>query len=347
MSSSTYITKDIISELLKLRQDLVLYHRESQTLEFKESYNYSGLAEYFRDFAAFANNKGGYLIFGVKDKPKRERVGMSEKSFNLFDKIDPEKISGFLMEDFSTKIDWEMNIMIIDNKKYGVFYVYESQNKPIICKKDEGDVLKNGEIYFRYGGRTQKIQYTELETIINHRIEQQNAYWMDLFGKIGRIGPQNAAVFDLDKGKIEKSNSQILVVDEQLLKDINWVKEGFFNEKEGEKSLKLVGQVQPVETIEVITKEKTDKLKIYPLSACELADAVLVKEPRLNKNEVWKIIGENGIKDNKDYSAYNYRNKNQEDKARETGVIPKSVPSIYKETAVDYIVKIYKSELGE
>lgn len=40
-----------------------------------------------------------------------------------------------------------MDIISIDNKSYGIFYVYESQNKPIICKKDETDILKNGDIY--------------------------------------------------------------------------------------------------------------------------------------------------------------------------------------------------------
>ncbi|MCQ2605533.1 MAG: ATP-binding protein [Bacteroidales bacterium] len=103
MSSSKNITKEIISDFLKLRSDATLFHRESQTLEFKESYNHAGLAEYFRDFAAFANNKGGYLIFGIKDRPKRERVGMSEKSLSLFDAIDPEKDFCFFVRRFFNK----------------------------------------------------------------------------------------------------------------------------------------------------------------------------------------------------------------------------------------------------
>lgn len=63
------INIDEIRQLLKVKSDGCLYHRESQTLEFKEAFNFAGLAEYFRDFAAFANNKGGWLIFGVKDRP--------------------------------------------------------------------------------------------------------------------------------------------------------------------------------------------------------------------------------------------------------------------------------------
>lgn len=38
---------DEIKNLLSLRKDGSLYHRESQTLEFKESFNFAGLSEYF------------------------------------------------------------------------------------------------------------------------------------------------------------------------------------------------------------------------------------------------------------------------------------------------------------
>ncbi|MCQ2605534.1 MAG: hypothetical protein MJ204_03195 [Bacteroidales bacterium] len=168
---------------------------------------------------------------------------------------------------------------------------------------------------------------------------------MDLFWKIGKIGPQNAAVLDLDKGKIEKNNSQILVVDEKLVNSINWIKEGSFDEKEGERTLKLVGQVQAIDAIEIIKKEQTDKLKDYPLSATELADAIRARETNIKKNEIWKIIIENDIKNNLDYSTYNYRNKKQEETAKSSGIVPQGIPSIYKEATIDYIIKIYKSEL--
>ena len=90
-----------VKELLTLKKDGNLYHRESQYLEFKESFNFAGLADYFHDFAGFANNKGGYLIFGVKDRPKRELIGLKTNAIAQFDKLDPEKISGYLLDIFS------------------------------------------------------------------------------------------------------------------------------------------------------------------------------------------------------------------------------------------------------
>lgn len=332
-----------VKQLLRLRDDGSLYHRESQTLEFKETFNFAGLAEYFRDFAAFANNKGGWLIFGVKDRPKRELIGLSDKSSDQLDKYDPEKISGYLLEIFTSNIDLEYDILEINKQKFGVFKVLEAAVKPIICKKDERDTLKNGEIYFRYGGRTQKIQYAELEAIINRRIEQQNQQWMDLVSKIAKSGPQNAAILDVEKGLIEKNDSQILVIDDSLAREMKWIKEGHFTEKAGAPALKLIGEVQPVDTVEIIKKEKVNRLKEYPLSAKELAEAVKSKIG-VTQKDVWRTINENRIKSNPDYSIYNFRNKRQEEEYEQTGIVPKGVPSIYKVSTVDYIVQILKNE---
>ena len=330
------INKDDVEELLSSKSDGILKHRESQTLEFKEAFNFAGLAEYFRDFAAFANNKGGWLIFGVKDTPKRVLIGLSEKSYEQIDKLDPEKISGFLIDNFAGNIQWEHEVFTINGLNFAAFYIKEAEVKPIVCKKDD-DKIKNGEIYFRYGGRTQKIQYAELEAIINHRIEKQNQQWIDLVSKIGKSGPQNAAILDLEKGSITKNDSQILVVDDNLVRGIKWIKEGSFSEKEGAPVLKLIGEV------EVIKKEKVNRLKEYPLSAKELAGKIRDK-CHINEADVWRIINQNDIKNNPDYSMYNFRNKSQEEAFEQGGVLPKGIPSIYKESTIDYIINIYNNE---
>jgi hypothetical protein len=343
---SEYLSKTKIAELLKIKEDGLLYHRESQTLEFKESFNFAGLGDYLRDFAAFANNKGGYLIFGVKDKPKREIIGLKERSYEQFDKIDPEKITGNILSIFSCDIQWEHEVFKIKSFNIGAFYIHEAKTKPVICKKDEGkdQILKNGEIYYRYGGRTQKIQYAELENLINERLNHYRKEWMDLIGKIAKAGPENAAILNTEKGIIEKDGSQILVLDEKLVKDLQWIKEGSFKEKVGEKTLKLVGEVQPVNKVEIIRKIKEDKLKEYPLSAMDLANEIKKEFPIISKNIVWEIIREHDLKNNKLYSDYVFRNKKQETQYKETGILPQNTPSIYNEKAIEYIIKVYKTE---
>lgn len=251
------IEENHLAELLRTTTGGYLHHREGQELEFKEQFNLAGLADYFRDFAAFANNKGGYLIFGVTDTP-RKLSGLSDAALEQFNKIDAEKITGFLLEIFSGNISWEQVNFEFKGKTFGVFRIYPATVKPIIAKKDEGkdQVIKNGEIYYRYGGRTQKIQFAELENIINSRIEHNNSQWLDLMSKIGKAGPNNAAILDTEKSIIEKDDAKILVVDEELAQKLKFIKEGEFVEKKGAAALKLVGDVVPIDKVEVIKKVK-------------------------------------------------------------------------------------------
>jgi len=46
--------------------------------EFKISFNWNSRDKYAKSMAAFANNKGGYIVFGVKDKPL-DLVGLQSK----------------------------------------------------------------------------------------------------------------------------------------------------------------------------------------------------------------------------------------------------------------------------
>ncbi len=333
-----------IEELVRLK-GTTLFHREGQELEFKEQFNLAALADYFKDFAAFANNRGGYLIHGIKDTP-RTRAGLSAKSINQFEKVDPERITGFLLEIFSSDIRWEAALIEIDDVSLGVFKIYEAATKPVIAKKDEGkdQTIKNGEVYFRYGGRTQKIQSAELENIINKRIERNNQYWLDLMSKIGKAGPQNAAILDTERALIEKDDTKVLVLDENLAGKLKFIKEGQFVEKEGAATLKLVGDVVPIDKVEVIRRVKENLIKSYPLSALELVEKVQIKYTKAKQNEVWKVIAENDLKTNIDYSAYNFRNKKQEDSYKETGTLTSGIPSIYNENAVAFIVKVLRDK---
>lgn len=338
------IDEAYIKELLRVKGSY-LYHRENQELEFKEQFNFAGLDDYFRDFAAFSNNRGGHLIFGVQDSP-RVPCGLTEHSLDQLNKIDPERISGFLLEIFSSDIRWEQAIIEHDSIYFGAFRIHEASTKPVIAKKDEGrdQIIKNGEIYYRYGGRTQKILYAELESIINKRVEQNNSQWLDLMSKIGKAGPQNAAILDTEKALIEKDETKILVLDEGLASKLKFIKEGQFKEKEGAATLKLIGDVVPVDRVEVIKKVKENLIKEYPLSAMELVDKIKARIPTANQSTIWNIIRDNGLKNNPDYSAYNFRNKKQEDKYKENGVIPSVTPSIYNHKAVDFIANIIKSD---
>jgi hypothetical protein len=339
------INENYVIELLRTNTSGSLHHREGQEIEFKEQFNRAGLADYFRDFAAFANNKGGYLIFGISDSPRKLK-GLTEASLDQFDNMDPEKITGFLLDIFSGNITWEQLTINHKSKSFGVFRIYQASVKPIVAKKDEGkdQIIKNGEIYFRYGGRTQKIQFPELENIINKRIEQNNNQWLDLMSKIGKAGPNNAAILDTEKSIIEKDETKILVVDEELAKKLKFIKEGEFVERKGATTLKLVGDVIPIDKIEVVKRVKQNLLKDYPLSAMELINEIKKRLPGCKQNYIYRAINENDMKNNIDYSAYNFRNKKHEDEFKSTGKLPNGTPSIYKPSIIDFLVQVLKNE---
>lgn len=337
------LSAEMIGEILKLdAKKKYIFHRESKNLEFKENFNHAGWDDYLKNFAAFANHRGGYLVFGVKDKPK-EPNGLSKKHAQMFDDIDEEYISGELNKIFSPSINWSKQIIEVSGKYFGIVYIEEGRIKPVIAKQDEGSI-RNGEIYYRYAGRTQKIEYGELNEIIENRITQNSSQILSLIDKITKIGPSNAAILDTEKGLIEKDKDNVLVIDEELIPKIKFIKEGEFSEKKGASTLRLVGDVQPVDQVEIIKIKKQRITEQYQLSYTEMAEKIKLAIPTSNQSHVNEIISNNELKQDTKYSAYNFRTKQHEERYKETGEIPSGTPSLYNDNAVHFIIKALKEK---
>lgn len=337
------LSSEMIAELLRLDvSKRYIFHRESKNIEYKESFNHAGWDEYLRNFAAFANNDGGYIVFGVKDRPK-EPIGLNERAAEMFDFIDEEYISGEINKLFAPTINWEKQLVIAFDKPFGIIYVYRGNIKPVIAKQDEGSI-KNGEIYYRYSGRVQKIEYGELNEIIENRIKENTDQIKSLLSKISEIGPSNAAVLDVERGVLEKDKDNILVLDEELIPKIKFIKEGEFSEKKGAQTLKLVGEVHPIDQVEIVKIKKQNLTQQYPYSFTEMKKKILAQLPSLNQHHIHRIISENNLKDNPKYSAYNFRTKTHEDKYKESGIIPQATPSLYNDEALDFIVRRLRDE---
>jgi len=99
-----------------------------------------------------------------------------------------------------------------------------------------------------------------------------------------------------------------------LAKKLKFIKEGQFSEKSGAATLKLIGDVVPISKVEVVKKVKESILSAYPLSAKELSLEIRKRDIEIMQNDIWQAIRENDVKNNTDYSTYNFRNKQQEDK---------------------------------
>lgn len=244
--------------------------RETATIEFKESFNWSNRDKYAKSLAAFSNNKGGYLIFGIADTPRKLK-GLSSNKFDILDEV---KITFYLNSLFSPEIHYEKFIFNIKDKQIGVIYVYPSDDKPIIAIKNNNDIHE-AEIYYRYTAHNDKIKYPQLKKLFLEIKEKEKRDWMKLFEKISKIGPSNSAILDMINGTIEGDGNSVLI-DQKLIKKLKFIKEGNFSNK-GKPTLRLVGDVRPI----VVNKYKTDKTK---LRITDDPSALAVREETILKN---------------------------------------------------------------
>ncbi|MHA2621723.1 MAG: AlbA family DNA-binding domain-containing protein [bacterium JZ-2024 1] len=164
--------------------------RESSEIEFRENFTFLNMADYSRIMASFANKSGGYIIFGIKDGP-RKIVGINADKFN---EPPQEKITSFLLEYFNPEIKWDIGLVEHNGVCVGYIYTYKAESKPVICKKSKDNIIRPGEIYYRYRAQTRNIEYGELKAIIDKIKETERKNWMKIFKRIARIGPENVVI---------------------------------------------------------------------------------------------------------------------------------------------------------
>lgn len=252
-----------------------LTSRESSWLEFKESFGFGSLGKYIRSAAGFANAKGGYIIYGIGNSP-HILIGLKNDSF---DKLDPEKLTQFLNEHFDPEIHCDRLLYELNEKTYGLLYIHESVNKPVVCKKgtDDGKSLKEGEIYYRYGGRTQTVRYPELKELIEERRRQEQLLWFKHLKEIARIGIQDVGLLDARSGKVTGAAGNFLI-DESLLSQVSFIRDGEFNEQKGNPAIKIIGTAQPVNPNLAGPGTKYQVIKTKGIRAADIMLAFLSSE---------------------------------------------------------------------
>jgi hypothetical protein len=232
----------------------ILITREHSRLEFKASFNLASLCDYARTLAAYANAKGGYIVFGVEAKPHR----LAGIKGTKFEDVDPAQISSFLTDHFSPEIKWEHALHEIGNLKFGLIYTHEANRKPVICIRDSGREIKDGAIYYRYRGQTRVIRFAELRQIIDENRMKEQRLWQRLISRIAKVGVRDAAIFDFNTGEVASRGGTFLI-DEELLPKLAFVREGQFKQTEGAPAIKIVGKakfthgdvIQPARTVTV------------------------------------------------------------------------------------------------
>ncbi|MDD3309901.1 MAG: ATP-binding protein [Dysgonamonadaceae bacterium] len=282
--------QNMIDKLFQKDERGYLTKRESNSLEYKQNFQLGdNLLKYVKTLAGMANNKGGIILFGVQDSP-HVPIGMSNNRFN---ETDPAKIDQCVREHFSQELKWSSKIYKENERQFGLLIVEENDVKPIICKKNANNILREGAIYYRYRGETKEIEYPELKKILDYEREKERILWIKHIEKISYIGPKNVHLLDSYTGELSVGNGKILL-NEELLNKIKFIKEGNFTENDGEgyPTLKLIGDIDGIVNASIAVKPDI----IYPLTTSDLQ-----RRLNLNQFELQAIISKLDLKNKQKY----------------------------------------------
>ncbi len=220
---------------------------ESDEFECKENFNIRNFSKPLKTIAGFANNRGGYLFFGVRDLPHSFEVcGLAD---DRFAETDQNKFSQTIRSTLSPTPRFQVCTIKLETLTVGVIHVEPHASKPVIVSKNEGEVVE-GAIYYRYPGETKAISYPDLRAILDERDLRSREAILPMVQRLLEIGPHNALVANLAEGKLEGGNRPILI-DPASLEKIRFIKEGAFDEVDGAPTLKVVGEAQalPADTV--------------------------------------------------------------------------------------------------
>lgn len=223
---------------------------ETDIVEGKESFNWGSKEIYAKTMAGFSNNRGGYLLFGVKDL-SFEIVGIAP---DRMEKFDLRKANQYLSRTFTQALTIEAGSFVVNGKTVGAFYVHPSPAKPVICKNDGGGLF-SGDIYYRYPGESRRIQAPELEILLRDRDHAAGQNLLRIAQQVQSIGPENTAIMNLETGAVDGDKGRFFI-SEDLLPSLKFIKEGKLEEADGAPTLKLIGELQTLSGEQVTVERK-------------------------------------------------------------------------------------------
>ena len=219
---------------------------ESLHVEYKEIFQNEFIPKYLKTMAAFSNNDGGKLIFGVSDSPRNIKgvLGNFITDAELNDKCSKY---------FEPEMNFQIDETEISKTKIYCITVSPARSKPIICKKNatlskggkDKTLIEEGAIYYRYSAKSDKIKFIELQKIlqeITHNNIQQISENLQIMQSVGL---NKTGIVDLSRKESIGEHSNIYVSNETA-KELNWIEEGRFTEKDGEgaPAFKVVGTAE-------------------------------------------------------------------------------------------------------
>lgn len=226
---------------------------ETDQCECKVMFDPSKLTSVVRTIAALANNKGGFLFYGITNSGC-EVQGLRDEGFA---KTDIVKITEKVKAHLVPTPTFTKDMLAFDGLNVGLLYVEKYPDPPIVVCRD-GDGLNDGDVLFRYPGQSARIKYGDMLAMLKARDQRAQER---LAAAAGRIAEGKAATLDLDTGVIEGKTGN-LIIDEELLPKVQFIREGEFDETHGAPTLRLIGDVTVVGAgqTKTVHKNVTDEL---------------------------------------------------------------------------------------
>lgn len=253
---------EVIRHILSARTASgTLKSRESNTVEFKVAFNKNNTPKYAKTMAAFSNNRGGYILFGIKDNP-RLIEGLTNSNF---ENMSQEQFTEAINSLFAPAIEWTCGTTVVDieldggvtsQKKIGWIYTEESEQKPIVAQKsNDGEKIASGDVYYRYRARSEKIRHAEMQRLIDERIAKEREGLLKLFEVIRKSNTANLGIVNYSNGKLTTPYGVDVAFDRrlvtQVLRKARFIKEGSFNETDGIPVIKVTGNIDLAEEVPV------------------------------------------------------------------------------------------------
>lgn len=214
---------------------------ETADQECKAQFTPKNMGRIIATIAAMANNRGGIIFIGVSDADCRV-TGMPDMAFQETDIV---RITDKVKTLLTPTPLFSKDIIEVGGLEVGLIHVEKYPNPPVIVCKDE-DKLEDGTILFRYPGQSGKIKFGDLLSMLRERDRAATQTLLASASRLSEIGADRALIIDAQKGELDTGSKRI-VIDRALAEQLDFIREGEFEERVGARALRLIGDVHAVD----------------------------------------------------------------------------------------------------
>ena len=226
---------------------------ETSEQECKAGFDPARLTPIIKAVAALANNRGGFIFIGVRNDGCRV-TGLPDDSFA---NLDIAALSDVVKTYLMPTPDFSKHELDIAGHRVGVVHVEKQTLPPVIVKRD-GDGLQESAILFRYPGQSGRIKPDDLLGLLQERDRATEERLLAVAGRVSNIGTDKALIVDTKEGTMDAGKTQI-TIDRALADQLEFIREGEFEEREGAPTLRLISDVQAVDATGQVRERIADR----------------------------------------------------------------------------------------